>query len=209
MRLSVENIRQARSRALAAFTFTEMMVATGVFALVVAGTLASHIMGIKMFHVAAATLNATRQARGALGRVRDEIRASQALYVGSGGNNSFTGAATGSARQGNAVKIIAGGTSNTNSFVCYYVDVAGGRLMRQVTARAPEVVAKCITNTIAFSVEDIVGNVLTNDQANRIIHVRLDCYQSEFPVSGTNAGYNHYRVETRVSQRTRQAVSSS
>ena len=61
-----------------------------------------------------------------------------------------------------------------------------------------------VTNDIAFRAEDFRGQVLTNNQNNRVIRMILEFYQWEFPVAtvGTNGLYDYYRLQTRITRRT-------
>jgi hypothetical protein len=187
----------------AGMTLVEIMTVSAVFSLVVIALISVQIVGMKMFNITATKLSASHSARGALNRVSDEIRSGKILYVGNGTANSFTFIADNQPHQGNAVQISP--TSNTNQYTRFYLDPAAQTLNR-VTSANPgniEVVARFITNTIAFRAEDFAGNVLTNNQNNRVIRMVLELYQWEFPVAQVGAGsyYDYYRVQTRIARR--------
>ena len=62
----------------------------------------------------------------------------------------------------------------------------------------------CVTNEFVFQAEDFQGNVLTNNQENRVIRMVLEFYQWEFR-SSTNTPkkglYDYYRLQTKLTQR--------
>lgn len=187
----------------AGFTLTEMMTAMAIFSLVTTAVVYTHIFGLQLFNISATKLSASANARAALNAVREDIRSAKVLYVGNGTAQSFTRAATNQPRQGNAVQIFP--TTNTASYVRYFLDPNSQNLMRVTSASPnPTVVARFLTNRITFAAEDYAGNVLTNDQNNRVIRMSLEFYQWEFPVAHAGAGayYDYYRLQTRVTRRT-------
>jgi hypothetical protein len=189
--------RNARS----AFTLTEVMIATGLFSLVVIGCILSHMTGLKLCVSAQAKLKATHTARAAVNRTRDEIRSAILLEVGNGGATNFSKISTNALRQGNALQIYP--TGNTNNFVRYYLDASDQSLKRVASSGGFETIANYITNKILFAAEDYSGNVLTNDQNNRVIRMTLEFYQWEFASLNRGGGnaYDYYRVQTRTARR--------
>ena len=187
-----------------AFTIPEMMITLTIFSLLVIAAVYSHIFGLKLNAFTQAKLNATHNARAALNTTRDEIRSAKKLYVGYGGPNAFTNTPPNKAQQGNAVQIYA--TDSTNDFVRFYMDPAQETLNRVVVAggnTSAQVLAKFMTNLIAFHVEDFAGNILTNDQNNRVICMNFEIYQFEFaPLqAGRPAFYDYYHLQTKVARR--------
>jgi prepilin-type N-terminal cleavage/methylation domain-containing protein len=183
------------------FTLPEIMVATGVFGMLVIAMLTSQIFSLRLFNIAAAKLGASAQARNSLNRVRDEVRMGKTLYVGTGDASSFTRVSGILPRRGNALQVFP--TANSNVFTCFYLDPAAQKLMRRTNgAAAPETVASYITNTLAFQAEDYAGNTLTNDQNNRVVKMTLEFYQWECPSASSSGLYNHYHLQTRMTRRT-------
>lgn len=185
-----------------AFTLAELMVAMSVFALVVVGAIYSQLLGMRLFNVTATKLTASQDARDVLDQVRDEIRSGKLLYVGNGNGTGFTNVAANKPQQGNALQIY--GTTDTNTYVRYYLDAVPQQLKRQASGSSHiDVIASYVTNQIVFHAEDYAGNVLTNDQNNRVIRMTLEFYQWEYPVVQAPAGayYDYYRLQTRVTRR--------
>ena len=179
------------------------MTVMALFALLLAGLLSGQIMGMKMYLISQSKLTAAASGRRALDRVREEIRCGKLLLVGNGDCVTFTPIADGAPQLGNAVQICA--TINTNNFVRYYLDASDDRLKRVTSDTSPvQVIANYVTNDFSFRAEDFRGNVLTNNQNNRVIRMVLEFYQWEFPCTtvGANNVYDYYRLQTRITRRT-------
>lgn len=187
----------------AGFTLTEIMTAMAVFSLVTVALLSSHLLGLRMFNITATKLSASAGARAALNQMRDEIRSGKTLYVGMGNSTGFTNTAANSPCQGNALQIYP--TTATNVFVRYYLDTTAQKLKRVANGNSKaETISSYITNQVAFYAEDYAGNILTNEQNNRVIRLSLEFYQWEFPVAQVKAGafYDYYHLQTRIARRT-------
>ncbi len=199
MKLStVNSSRKTRQ----AFTLVEIMTATGLFSLVVIGVVYSQLFGLRLFNVTSAKLSAADNARKVLNVMRDDIRSGKLLYVGNGNAVNFTNISGSGARQGNALEIYP--TTATNVYIRYFLDPASQCLSRtSIPGGGIQVLAPFLTNQIAFRAEDYAGNVLTNDQNNRVIKIVMDFYQWEFPKAQTGGGsyYDYYHLQTRVSRR--------
>jgi hypothetical protein len=65
------------------------------------------------------------------------------------------------------------------------------------------VVANFITNSTIFSSEDAFGNVLTNNQNNRVIALKLQFYQMQYPIVRIGPGnyYDFYQLSTKTTRR--------
>jgi len=191
---------QHRQGSRSGFTLTEVMVAMAIFSLVVVSVIYSHVFGMRMYNVTTTKLNASEQARSALNHVQDEIRAARLLYVGNGTAARFTQVSANGPRVGNAVQIYP--TTDTNTFVRYYVDPEDLALMRKTSGGQLDRISNFVTNQIAFRAEDYKGNALTNDLNNRIIKMTLEFRQWEF--SSTRAAgnyYDYYCLQTRITRR--------
>lgn len=195
--------RRARRSGQLAFTLTEFMVAMCVFALVIFAVIISQMFGLKMFSMTQSKLTAANGARVVLNRIRDEIRSGKTMVVGNGSSNSFSTILSNAPHMGNALQIYP--TTATNTFVRYYLDPSDQKLKRKASSSGqPEVLASYITNQIVFRAEDYAGNVLTNEQNNRVIKMTLQFYQWEFPimVAGQGGYYDYYKLQTRMTRRT-------
>jgi hypothetical protein len=188
---------------MAAFTLTDLMTAMLLFSLVVLGVVYTHLFSLRMFRITVTKLSASAGARRSLNLVRDEIRSGKMLYVGHGDNLGFTRIADNSPQDGNALQIYP--TASTNTYVRYYLDSANQELKRVVAGSTqPFIIARYITNQLAFRAEDYTGNALTNSQNNRVIRMTLEFFQWDFPAGrrGGGAYYDYYRLQTRITRRT-------
>jgi len=155
-----------------------------------------------MFNITSTRLSASDHARKVLNLVRDEVRSGKLLYVGNGSSTEFTHIAPDRLHQGNALQIHP--STDTNVFIRYFLDTATQTLKRTTSGNTNvQVLAPYLTNQIAFVAEDFAGNILTNDQNNRVIKMVLDFYQWEFPVAraGDGAFFDYYHLQTRVTRR--------
>jgi prepilin-type N-terminal cleavage/methylation domain-containing protein len=190
----------AANRGRKAFTLAELMTATAIFSLVVLGALSCHLFGMRVFNICATRLSASQGSRRALNRVCEDIRSGKLLYIGNGNGAGFTNISQNNPRLGNALEIypIAG----SNAFVRYFMDSSAQALKRyDSTSGNVQTIAPFVTNQVAFSAEDYAGNVLTNDQNNRVIRLELDFYQWQFPAAQAGAFYDSYHLQTRIARR--------
>ena len=186
-----------------AFTLPEMMISMSILTLVLAGVLSSHLFGARLLELTKAKLGASSEARKAVGNLSSEIRSAKWIQIGAGNAGSFTEIADGLAQQGSAVQIYS--SMNTNSYVRYYLETNGQRLMRVTSAGGSStLVANCITNSQVFTSEDFAGNILTNNQNNRVIGLMLQFYQIQYPIIQIGPGnyYDYYQLRTRITRRT-------
>jgi type II secretory pathway pseudopilin PulG len=199
---SLYSLCRRRGGARWGFTLVEIMTALGVFSLLVMGVLYSQLFGMRMFNLTSARLAASDNARKVLNAVRYDVLSGKMLYVGNGSSAGFTNIPGNGLRQGNALQIHP--TTDTNVFILYYLDPSTGALSRMTNGGTTvQVLASSLTNQIAFIAEDFEGNILANDQNNRVIRVVLDFYQWQSPVAqvGGGAGYEAYQLQTRITRR--------
>jgi type II secretory pathway pseudopilin PulG len=193
--------RQARCAA--AFTLTELVVTMAIVLLVLAGATASHLFGARLYQITKVKLGANDDARRALSTLIEEVRSAKIVKVGTGDAASFAEMPLDTPQQGTALQIHA--TTNTNVFIRYFWDPADQSLKRTTSsdAGAVTVVAHYISNSLVFSAEDPLGNVLSNNQNNRVIGVLLQFYQIEYPVVSIGPGqhYDYYQLRTRITRR--------
>ena len=114
-----------------AFTITEIMVASAIFSLAVAGAICAQLSGLQMSNIVGAKLTAAAAARLAAGEVRNDVRAAKLLYVGYGNSTFFSNAPAGSARMGDALQIYP--TTDTNTYIRYFLDPDTQTLRRMVS----------------------------------------------------------------------------
>ena len=186
-----------------AFTLTEMMVTMAIFGMSVAGMLAVHIFGLRLYAMVDVKLQATEDSRRALGSLVNDIHVAGVVKVGTGDSSSFTEDGFASAQQGNAIQIYPIKT-NTTIYVRYYRDPSNNQLMRLASGSiTPTFVSGWVTNTQIFTSEDFSGNVLSNNLNNRVIGIQMEFYKLDNPLIHFSHGsyFDYYRLQTRVTRR--------
>jgi len=196
MRPEQNNHATLGTRRSAGFTLPEALISTTLFLLLLAGILGANLFGLRMFQLTETKLKCGDGARKALGLLTDEIQRCNNTWVGNVTNGTFVALLDGEAQTGSAL-LIQPSTNNTN-FVIYYLNAGDQSFRRSLSANASTTtVAETVTNTSIFQAQDYLGNVLTNQQVNRVIHVRLEFFQAQawLPVG------DYAKVETAVTRR--------
>ena len=181
------------------FSLTEILIAMTVFILLLAGIVTANLFGLRMFQVNQNKLTATEWSRRTFGKITDEIHSCNAVEVGNMTTNGvFTGLLFGETQQGNAIEIHP--NTNTASIIYYFVNTSDETFRRSEllpTGTNNFILADSVTNTIAFAAQDLSGTILTNNQNNRVIHLKLEFFRPEtFMV-----GQDYYKLETSVTRR--------
>jgi prepilin-type N-terminal cleavage/methylation domain-containing protein len=202
-RLITKNPACVARRTGRAFTMPEMMIVMSIFTLLVLALVSCQLFGMRMQRIAETKLAGTAMGRKALNQVRNEILQGKILTVGSGNSSSFVPVPDNIAQIGNALQISF--TTNTNSYVRYYLDTNDNSFKRTTSLNTtPVVLANFITNRLVFQAEDFRGNVLTDNQNNRVIHMMLQFYRWEYPIATAGSGgmYDYFQLQTRITRRT-------
>jgi hypothetical protein len=196
MRPEQNNHATLGTRRSAGFTLPEALISTTLFLLLLAGIVGANLFGLRMFQLTETKLKCGDGARKALGLLTDEIQRCSNTWVGNVTNGTFVALLDGEAQTGSALLIQP--STNTTNFVIYYLNAGDQSFRRSLSANASTTtVAETVTNTAIFQAQDYLGNVLTNGQDNRVIHVRLEFFQAQawLPVG------DYAKVETAVTRR--------
>ena len=175
------------------------MITVAIFIILVGGLVSSHLFGLKMFEIEQAKLNASDGARKIVGGLVNEIRGCDSFQIGAvSSNGTFTALPLGATQAGPALIVYPIPNSTTN-YILYFVTTADQKFRRATDARgSTRVLAGSVTNTSdLFRAQDYAGNVLTNIQANSVLHVKLEFYQT--PRFGVLPDY--YKLETSATPR--------
>ena len=184
------------------FTLTQMLVAVSIFLLVVAGSIVSHVYGLKMFDATQSKLDANTSSGRAIDQLSTDIRSAYNLQIGTGSLNTFSQAADNSLQSGNAIQLYT--SSSTNTFIRYYWDSAATNLNRVTNgSSSANIVAKSISSGSIFSLEDYAGNVLLHNQNGGVIGINLSYYGLQYAgAPAVHGGTNiTYQVKTKVNRR--------
>jgi Tfp pilus assembly protein PilW len=200
--------RQRHAVSASGFTLVEAMVAMAIFMFVIGGMVAVQIFGLRVYTLAATKLSATAAGRKTLNAMRDEIRSSQQVYVGTYANGSFQQMTNGDPQIGNAVQLFTSTNSASTNFTVFYMDPSANEVVSVDNLGDQSVLATSMTNVYCFQAEDYQGNILTNYQNNPVIRVTMSFSQWEYPIGyvggvGINA-FDHYYLRTRITRRIKQ-----
>jgi type II secretory pathway pseudopilin PulG len=211
MKLS-RNIPRAR---VAGFTLVEMYVVLALFAFLMIATVTFQFFAARVYTLAATKLTATAGGRKVMNAIRDQVRGGGVVQVGiyNPATSIFTNIPIGSLQIGNAMVIYTNNPNNqngTNLGTIYFMNPQASNICSVIisnsavqTATLANNVVVWITNYYAFDAEDAYTTILTNYNNNRLIHVKFQFCQWEYPLAGVGSGamYDYYQLQTRVAPR--------
>ena len=179
-----------------AYTLVEMMVASGLFSLVVLGILACHLAGLRFQQLIQPKLLNAQYERQTIGQLIEEVRCANSLQVGTGTLSTFTVAGPTNVQAGNALRIYT--STNTSQYIYYFHDLATATVQRvPLQSTSAVIIASAVTNDTIFTMEDSAGNALTNSQNNAVMSLLL-----QFCVSSAWQGISDSaQVRTKVTRR--------
>jgi hypothetical protein len=186
----------------AAFTLAELVIALTLFGLVLSGLIAGHIYGLRLLQIVNPKLQASDEARAAVARMVGDIRAARVIRIGTGTLSSFAEFAPEIPQQGNSILVYP--SLDTNTYVRYFLDPLDNKLKRTTNSTtAVQVMANSVSNLMVFTSEDHAGRILTNNHDNRVIGVKLEFYQIEYPRTAIGSGgyYDYYQLHTKITRR--------
>jgi len=188
-------LHHCRSADRGAFTLPELMIALAVFSFVVIGVTSANLFGLRMFQITENKLSASDAARKIIGKVTDDIRTCKSSCVGDVTNGVFVSVADGQRQAGTALFI--NPTTNSANYIIYFLNPPDNTFRRTTSAGAITILARSITNQTVFRAQDYLGNVLTNNQNNRVIYFDLEFFQPNR--QGVVSDY--YKMETAITRR--------
>jgi len=186
-----------------AFTLPELLITMAIMFLVLGGLITCHLFGLRMFELTKSKLGASDEARAAFNFMAEEIRSAKLIRLGSGSLTEFEAVGIDTPQCGNAIEIYP--TTNFTSFIRYYWDATDRKLKRTTNGSSYAlVVANAISNNLVFTSEDYAGNVLTNNENNRLIAMTLQFYQLQYPPMSIGPGcyYDFYQLRSKITRRT-------
>ncbi|HWN96140.1 MAG TPA: prepilin-type N-terminal cleavage/methylation domain-containing protein [Methylomirabilota bacterium] len=180
-----------------AFTLVEILVTMAIFSLVMAGIISGTVYGMRMSEITRSKVERSRDARAAMGKLSDEIRSARISWIGNvDGNGTFRAVVDGSSQTGSALILYP--TTNRANYIVYFLNSADKTFRRTTSAAGPPVaLAAMVTNSVIFRAQDYRGNILTNQQNNRVIHVNLEFVQPRT----LSAAVEYFKLETAVTRR--------
>jgi hypothetical protein len=193
-----------------AMTLTELMTATSIFLLMIAGLVVTNMFAMQQDELVNSKLGANDQSRLGFDLLLGEIRGCKYVQVGSGTSNSFTSVTNGATEQGNALLITP--STNSSTWIEYYFNTnsTNGELDRisSYATNSPTVICTGLTNTFLFQITDYTGTNLlttspTNYTRNYVVSVLFQFYQYQYPLTfvGPKEFYNYYKIAFKASRR--------
>jgi type II secretory pathway pseudopilin PulG len=206
------NIPRAR---VAGFTLVEIYLVSVLLLILVLAMTATQFFAARVYTLAATKLTATAAGRKAMNDIREEVRGGGSVDVGiyTLATQTFTNIPEGSLQIGNALVIYTNNpnASPTNFGIIYFMNPQASNMCSVAisngavwTSTLATNIIVYITNYYVFDAEDAYTNILTTYQNNRLIHVKLQFSQWEYPLAGVvgqNAMYDYYQLQTRVAPR--------
>jgi type II secretory pathway pseudopilin PulG len=205
------NLSRAR---VAGFTMVEMCVVMALFSFLMIAIVAIQFFAAHVYTLAATKLTATASGRKVMNDIRDQVRGADDVEVGiyDPVGNTFANIPIGTPQIGNAIVIYTNNPNgqNTNYAIIYFVNTLASNVCSvqsisnnvQTSTLANNIIV-WITNYYAFDAEDCSNNILTTYENNRLIHVKFQFSQWEYPLAGVGGGamYDYYQLQTRVAPR--------
>jgi hypothetical protein len=152
-------------------TITEMMIACGLFSLVILGILGAHFAGLRFYQLIQPKVQNAQYERQTVSRLIEEVRSANSLQVGTGTVSAFTVAGPTNVQTGNALRIYM--QTNSPNYIYYFHDQATATVQRVASGTNAVIIANCVTNHAIFSMQDFAGNTLTNSQNNAVLSLLL------------------------------------
>lgn len=183
-------------RAVGAFTLTELLFTIALLVLVFGAVFVCQYYGMQMHAFIKPKLENADFARNTLAQLIEEVRSAQTIEVGQGNGATFVVAGTTNAQSGNAIRIRLAG--NTNQSITYFRD-SGTDTLRKLPLGSSNyvIVARSVTNSTIFRVEDFSGAVLTNNQNQSVVDILLQMRQPAIRRDVADS----YRVRTKITRR--------
>ena len=132
--------------------------------------MACHLAGLEFNEFVRPKVENSQYARETLSRLIEEVRSATWTQVGTGTVSTFSPIAPNKLQVGNALRIYT--TTNNSPYVYYYLDSFAGTLQKiPLSSTNVQTIATSVTNATVFSMEDLSGTVLTNNQNNAVLSV--------------------------------------
>jgi len=173
------------------------MTGTAIFLMVSGGVLVGHMFGMRLLEANGPTSGTDQESNRALRVLAADIRSAKLLFIGNGTLASFSSLDINTTQAGNAIQVYP--STDTNVFIRYFWDA--GSLKRTLSGGPETPVAHSISNSLVFTAEDYVGNVLTNFQNNSLVGVNIQFDDSADPTKKMKDYSEPYQLRTRIMRR--------
>src|ERR1039458_333200 len=203
-------ISPAANRTRAGMTLIEVMIASALMMVIVAGVLSAHFLGLRESQLLESKAGVNDTARRAVNQLLQDIRAAKGYDIGTMSGTNFTlitnGILQGAGLKLYSVVISTNQAVDPNKYLIYYFDSnqlasANGMLWRMnSTNGVPAVTVSNLINTLYFTSEDYFGRTQTVRTYKGVIHATLDFCQFQYPLVavGSNGIYDTYGINGRA-----------
>lgn len=148
-----------------------MIIAAGLFSLVILGILGCHFAGLRFYQLIQPKVQNAQYERQTVSILIEQVRSANSLQVGTGTVSSFTVAGPTNQQAGNAIRIYP--STNLAQYISYFHDAATHTVQKITSGTNTIVIANCVTNHSIFTMQDFAGNTLTNSQNNAVLSLLL------------------------------------
>jgi prepilin-type N-terminal cleavage/methylation domain-containing protein len=159
------------SRQQAGMTLVEVMMASALMTIVIAGVMSAHFLGLRESLLIQSKAGANDTTRKSVNQMLHDIRAAKGFAIGTVVGTNFT-AITNGTLQGNGLQLFPCviGTNqlvDTSQYILYYFDTSqaannnGMFCTMSSTSGVPVVTLSNLINTLYFTSEDFMGNTQT------------------------------------------------
>jgi len=200
----------------AGFTLVEICVVSVILVFLIIAITATQLFATRVYTLAATKLTATAAGRKIMNDIREQVREGVNVKVGiyDPAASTFANIPVGSLQMGNALVIYSNNpnaVNSTNFGFIYFMNPQASNMCSVAysngavqTATLVNNIVVYITNYYVFDAEDCNNNILTTYDKNRLIHMKFQFSQWEYPIAGVvgqNAMYDYYQLQTRVAPR--------
>jgi hypothetical protein len=177
-------------------TLTETMIATALLGLVASAIAVCNIAGLKFSEYVRPKLDNARYARQTVARIIEEVRSANSIAVGTGTGTTFSNAPSNRPQSGNALQVFP--TTNMSQYIYFYLDTNTQNVLEiDLGASNTVTIARCVTNTTIFAMENFGGTTLTNPANNAVLSIQLQMRRD----SNLQGVGDSYQVRSRITRR--------
>jgi len=210
--------RRARARA---FTMPEMMVAVGIFSMMVLAVVGVWLFCLRWDELVCTKLGASEKSRMSFDQLICDIRAAKWWKVGTATNTgatvNFTACGNATNQIGNAIKLSASGDTNSPAWSIYYFDtntiptnacqmfywsngMANVKLMAQNLTNTGNLGNGTTNTSMAFHAEKYDGTLAQDWSFKYLLVATMEFSQYQYPLTKVGSGYyyNYYRIQLKA-----------
>jgi hypothetical protein len=194
------------------YTLVEMLMsATLTVSVIVMGTLAVHLMGLREDKLLESKAGASDSTRRNISQFRNDIYGAKGWQIGNWNGSTFNSITNGANMQGNALMIyplilIANQVIDSSKFVLYYFDTNnaanfdGHMVYTNSSTGSNQIIVSNLIAPLFFTIENYQGLTQTVTTYKSVIHATFNFSQFQYPLTqvGSNCLFNNYKIDVRA-----------